>query len=44
MASGRLDLIGSGGSLVVGLMFGGLALIVAGLLAIWITVRRAEAA
>lgn len=44
MASGRLDLIGSGGSLVVGLMFGGLALIVAGLLAIWLTVRRAEAA
>jgi Flp pilus assembly protein TadB len=44
MASGRLDLIGSGGSLVFGLMVGGLLLIVVGLLSIWRTVRRAEVA
>jgi Flp pilus assembly protein TadB len=44
VASGRLDLIGSGGSLVAGLMVGGLVLIVAGLLSIWLTVRRVEAA
>ena len=44
MVSGRLDLIGSGGPPVVGLMIGGLTLIVAGLASIWLTVRRAEAA
>lgn len=44
MASGRLDLIGSGGSLVVGLMISGLVMVSAGLLSIWQTVRRAEIA